>query len=324
MYINITDNKEASNKGSSGGLVNYLEKENRTKELKQPELWFNENRRHIEPYEVRRALDGNNAKLGRNEAKFFLINISPSQKELEHLRKSVGDTDMKNELKAYTEKVMDEYAKNFRRPGINSNQDLLWFGKVEHNRYYSHKDAAVKDGSRKRGEKKSGNQLHVQVIVSRRNITNKIKLSPMNSSKGRNAEHSKKMGQFDRMAFKQCGERLFDEQFGFERNLKDTLAYANILKNGTLQQREQLDVLLEGAAKSYQSRSVANDLARDVDKGLFSSVGDMLQMTGRSVGEFLEVLIAPVYVPDIAADTVEEAEKRRRKKSRKQGQGMQR
>jgi len=320
MYINITDNKEASNKGSSGSLVNYLEKENRTENLKQPELWFNGNRQDVEAYEARRALDGNNAKLGRHEAKFFLINISPSQKELEHLRKSVGDPDMKNVLKAYTEKVMDEYAKNFRRPGIRSSKDLLWFGKVEHNRYYSHKDAAVKDGSRKRGEKKSGNQMHIQVIVSRRDITNKIKLSPMNSSKGRNAEHSKKMGQFDRMAFKQCGESLFDNQFGFERNMKDTLAYANILKNGTLQQREQLDVLLEGAAKSYQSRSVANDLALDVAKGLFSSVGDMLQVTGKSVGDFLEVLIAPVYVPD----TVEEAEKRRRKKSRKQDQSMQR
>ena len=324
MYINITDNKEASNKGSSGGLVNYLEKENRTEELKQTELWFNGNRQNVEAYEVRRALDGNNAKLGRNEAKFFLINISPSQKELEHLRKSVRDPDMKNVLKAYTEKVMDEYARNFRRPGINSNKDLLWFGKVEHSRYFGHKDKEVKDGSRKRGEKKPGNQMHIQVIVSRRDISNKIKLSPMNSSKGRNAEHSKKMGQFDRMAFKQCGETLFDEQFGFERNLKDTLAYANILKNGTLQQREQLDVLLEGAANSYESKSVANDLAHDVAKGLFSSVGDMLQVTGKSVGEFLEVLIAPVYFPDNAVDTVEEAEKRRRKKSRKQGQGIQR
>jgi hypothetical protein len=324
MYINITDNKEASNKGSSGGLVNYLEKENRTENLEQPELWFNGNRQDAEAYEVRRALDGNNAKLGRNEAKFFLINISPSQKELEHLRKSVRNPDMKNALKAYTEKVMDEYAKNFKRPGISSNKDLLWFGKVEHNRYYSHKDAAVKDGSRKRGEKKPGNQMHIQVIVSRRDITNKIKLSPMNSSKGRNAEHSKKMGQFDRMAFKQCGEHLFDEQFRFERSLKDTLAYANIQKNGSLQQREQLDTLREGSMKNYQSRAVANDLALDIAKGLFSSVGDMLEVTGKSVGDFLEVLIEPVYIPDMAPDTAEEAEKRRRRKARQQGQGIQR
>lgn len=324
MYINITDNKEASNKGSSGGLVNYLEKENRTDELKQPELWFNGNRQDVEAYEVRRALDGNNAKLGRNEARFFLINVCPSQKELEHLRKSVGDPDVKNVLKLYTEKVMDEYARNFKRAGIAGNKDLLWFGKVEHNRYYSHKDAAVKDGSRRRGEKKSGNQLHIQVIVSRRDITNKIKLSPMNSSKGRNVEHSKKMGQFDRMAFKQCGEHLFDEQFGFERNLKDTLAYANILKNGTLQQREQLDILQEASMKNDQSRSVVNELAFGVAEGLFSSVGHMLESTGKTVSEFLEVLMEPAFIPDIASDTIEEAEKQRRRRARQQEQGMQR
>lgn len=146
----------------------------------------------------------------------------------------------------------------------------------------------------------------------------------MNSSKGRNAEHSKKMGQFDRMAFKQCGERLFDEQFGFERNLKDTLAYANILKNGTLQQREQLDVLLEASMKNYQSRSVVNELALGVAEGIFSSVGSMLESTGKTVGEFLEVLMEPAFIPDIASDTIEEAEKKRRRKARQQEQGMQR
>jgi len=40
----------------------------------------------------------------------------------------------------------------------------------------------------------------------------------------------------------------------------------------------------------------------------------MLRVTGKSVGDFLEVLIATVYLPDTAADNVEEAEKRSRKK----------
>jgi hypothetical protein len=324
MYINITDNKEASNKGGSGGLVNYLEKENRTENLEQSELWFNGARQNVEAYEVRRGIDGNNAKLGRNEAKFFLINISPSQKELEHLKKRFDGAGVKSALKVYTESVMDEYAKNFRRPGINSNKDLLWFAKVEHNRYYSFKDKEVKDGVRKRGEKKPGNQLHIQVIVSRKDITNKIKLSPMNSSKGRNEVHSRKMGQFDRMAFKQCGEYLFDKLFGFERNLKDTLAYTNIQKNGTLQQREQLDVLREGASKNYQSSLLANELAIKVAEGLFSSTTKMLEVTGKSMEDFLGILMEPTFVPDIVSDTIDEAEKKRRKKARKQGRGMQR
>jgi hypothetical protein len=324
MYINITDTKEAKNTGSSGGLVNYLEKENRLENLKEPELWFNGQREDLEPYEVRRSLDGNTAKLCRNEAKFFLINISPSQKELEHLKQEFGKTGLKAALKQYTEKVMDEYAKNFRRPGINSNKDVLWYAKLENNRYYSYKDKEVKDGSKQRGEKKPGNQMHIQLIVSRKDITNKIKLSPMNSSKGRNVEHSKKMGQFDRMAFKHCGETLFDRRFSFQRNLRDTLAYANIQKNGNLKQREQLGMLEQGASQNYQSRSTSNELAFGVSEGLFASTSAMLETAGKTIGDFLEILMEPVYGPGIESDSMEEAEKRRRRKSRQQNRGMQR
>lgn len=314
MFINITDNKEAANKGSSGALVNYLEKENRLENGKEPELWFNGQRHDVEAYEVRRALDGNNAKLGKDEARFFLVNISPSQKELAHLQALFGKAELKEQLKQYAEKVMDEYAKNFKRPGIGSSKDLLWFAKLEHHRYYTYKDKEVQNGTKKRGEKKVGNQMHIQVIVSRKDITNKIKLSPMNSSRGRNAEHSRKMGQFDRMAFKQCGETLFDEKFSFERNLKETMAYANIHKNGSLAQREQLDMLRQGASQNYESRSAANELAQGVAEGLFQTTGDMLETVGKTIGSFLEILMEPVYIAP------EPDPFKRKKKKKKKGQ----
>ncbi|MCT1523681.1 DUF5712 family protein [Sphingobacterium hotanense] len=320
MYINITDKKEAANKGSSGKLVHYLEKENRTEDKPEPEQWFNDQRSDIEAYEVRRSLDGNRAKLGSNEAKFFLINISPSQKELAYLQEKYGEAGMKEQLKRYAEKVMDEYARNFKRPGIDSNKDLMWFAKLENYRYYSHKDKEVQEGVKKRGEKKEGDQQHIQIIVSRKDITGRFKLSPMNSSKGRNAEHSKKMGQFDRMAFKQCGERLFDDHFGFERNLKDTLAYANIKKNGSLAQREQLDILQQGADKNYQSRSQANELASGVTEGLFQSTSAMLETVGSTISSFLGTMLETIPEPEITPDTVDEAEKRRRKRKKQEAQ----
>lgn len=325
MYINITDKKEAANKGSSAKLVHYLEKENRTENKPEPERWFNRQRCDIEAYEVRRSLDGNRAKLGNHEAKFFLINISPSQKELAHLKEKYGEGGIKEQLKRYAEKVMDEYARNFKRPGINSNKDLMWFGKVENHRYYSYKDKEVQQGIRKRGDKKTGNQLHVQVIVSRKDITGRVKLSPMNTSKGRNTEHSRKMGQFDRMAFKQCGERVFDGHFGFERNLKDTLAYANIKKYGSLAQREQLDILERGAEYNSQSRSQANELATGVSEGLFQSTSTMLETVGSTVSGFLEIMLETVPEPVIAPDTVDEAERKRKKRKKqeaKQSRGV--
>lgn len=237
MYINITDSETVDNKRSSGGLVHYLDKENRTDLEKQPEYWFNQERDNIVSNEVRPAIDNNIAKLSKVDAKFFLVNISPSQKEIGFLKEKYGEDGAKEHLKAYAVSIMDEYARNFKRPGIESGKDLLWFGKLEMHRYYSHKDPEVTQGIKKRGERKDGEQMHIQVIVSRKDITNLIKLSPMNKSKGKNTEHSKKMGQFDRSAFKSSGERLFDTQFSFDRALTETFRYANTQKKGTLEQR---------------------------------------------------------------------------------------
>ncbi|RYE17768.1 MAG: hypothetical protein EOP45_15205 [Sphingobacteriaceae bacterium] len=108
MYINITDSKTANNKGSSGELVHYLEKENRIENKLEQEHWFNQEGRLFEPYEVRHAIDGNVAKLGKADAKFFLINISPSQKELNHLKDKYGVKDIKEQMKCYAERLMDE------------------------------------------------------------------------------------------------------------------------------------------------------------------------------------------------------------------------
>ncbi|MBB6128617.1 DUF5712 family protein [Mucilaginibacter lappiensis] len=243
MFINISDSKEAANKGSSSGLVHYLEKENRLTGNKFPENWFNGNRLIIDGYEVMHMIDNNVAKLGKVDAKFFLVNISPSQKEIAFLREQYGDDGVKEQMKGFAVRVMDAYAQNFKREGVNSHEDLVWFAKLENYRYYAYNDPEVKQGIKKRGDRKEGEQLHVQVIVSRKDATNMIKLSPMNTSRGKNEDHSKKMGQFDRVAFKQSGESLFDSLFEFDRKLKDTMTYANVQKNGSLYERMEMDIL---------------------------------------------------------------------------------
>lgn len=239
MYINITDSEKGNNKASSGELVHYLDKENRLFPDAEKEHWFNGSILQIPAFEVKNSIDNNIAKLSKTDAKFFLINISPSQKEINWLKEKYENLN-KNAFKAYAVKIMDEYAKNFNRPGISSHKNLLWFAKLENHRYYSYKDKEVKNREKKAGEIKAGQHMHIQIIVSRKDITNKIKLSPMNKSKGRNAEHSLKMGEFNRSAFKQSGEFVFDRMFGFERPLNQTFKYANIQKNGSLEQ--QLDL----------------------------------------------------------------------------------
>ena len=241
MYINITDSETGNNKSSSAALVTYLEKEHRLPEKElQPEHWFNGRENTITPQQVRVTLDNNIAKLGRNDAKFYLINISPSQKEIAWLKQNFGEHGAAEQLKAFALKVIDGYAENFKRPGIDNNTNLMWYGKLENFRYYGYNDPEVKQGQRERGERKDGEQMHIQIIVSRKDITNTVKLSPMNNSRGRNAEHSAKLGQFDRRAFKQSGEILFDQMFGFDRALKDTMEYALTMKNGNAQEKQEL------------------------------------------------------------------------------------
>lgn len=305
MFINITDSENGNNKGSSGALVYYMEKENRFAENKhKPELWFNGNNSEIRPQEVRVRIDNNISKLGRNDAKFFLINISPSQKEIKFLKQEFGELNAEEQMKKFAIKIMDEYAKNFKREGVQSNLDLLWYGKLEHYRYYSFSDSEVKQGLRQKGDRKDGEQMHIQIIVSRKDITNKIKLSPMNNSRGRNLAHSAKLGQFDRIAFKQSGELLFDTMFGFERNLKETMVYAVTMTNGTKQQKKQL---YEFENKIYH---VDSNIKQDKMNQSFTDIFSFLSI---SAEEFFSLLLDtnPIY-----EDHVKPLDFKKRKKYR--------
>lgn len=316
MFINITTSETGNNKGSSGALVNYLEKENHLPGEKGrafgQEFWFNGSSSEITRQEVRVRIDGNIAKLGRNDSKFFLINISPSQKELVHLYGKYGEVGAKEKLKTFAVKVMDGYAANFKRTGIGSNNDLLWYGKYENFRYYSHTDREVKDGARQRGERKEGRQEHIQIIVSRKDITNKIKLSPMNTSRGRNLEHSAKLGEFNRTAFKQLGEILFDSEFGFDRGLKETLDYANTMKNGTVDQRVQMEMLASVSRHLPQNDGI-NELGRKIAAGEIEGIEKLVLTPIHSGVDILNILLEPAEVAPVS-NPVEEAEKRRRKR----------
>src|SRR5690606_11618356 len=318
MYINITDSETGNNKGSSGQLVNYLEKENRTtsEEKIENELWFNSLNRDITPQEVRIKIDNNVAKLSRNDAKFFLINISPSQKEITYLKEKFGEKGAEEQLKKYASSVMDIYARNFKRPGIESSNDLLWYGKLEHYRYYHHTDEEVKQGIAKAGQPKEGEQMHVQIIVSRKDITNKIKLSPMNNSRGRNKQHSAKLGQFDRVAFKESGELLFDQMFGYNRSLKDTVNYVLTMKNGNTEQKRAMNLLneLENKLPDVEGQNI-HDTAKDIYQNSNMELDYLIDTIGGSATSILSALLSPEAL--VYENTEEQLPHFKKKKKRK-------
>lgn len=265
MFIN---SECGGNTGSCAQLVNYLEKENRLSDLSK-ELLFNERSDIVAPFRVRTLIDGNVAKLGKKDGKFYLVNLSPSQKELSYLKERFDEEKVVEKLKEYAIKMMDEYAKNFKRKGVNSSRDLLWFGKVEKFRYYGFKDKQVKDGVRKVGDRKEGLQFHVQIIVSRKDITNSIKLSPQNTSRGKNEAHSQKMGQFDPVTFKQRGEDVFDDLFGFERSYQNRLASAKATKKGNRSTRVHYTGIARLLSQFPDLATSSGKIMREIDRNAF-------------------------------------------------------
>jgi hypothetical protein len=251
-HVNITTSATGSNAGSCGGLVDYLEKENRLKVPGEYELWFNQQRDDIRALEVRQEIDGNTAKLKQAEAKFYLVNVSPSQKELQHL----GNDPQK--LKEYAREVMAEYAANFQKE-LRAD-DVKWYGKVEYNRAYKWTDADVKQGLHQRGELKAGPQMHVQIIVSRKDMQNQRLLSPLTNHRGqgKSAEHGRKFGQFNRVAFKERCERAFDQQFAYRRELEESFRYQNTMSNGTTAERVAMTIEWRDTQRERQQQLALN------------------------------------------------------------------
>lgn len=237
MHVHVTPPEEAKNKGSSRDLVYYLEKENYLDQektlLKAPgdrEYFFSHQEDQVQPEKVIAHLDMNKKKLSKTDDKFFLVNISPSQKELAH----IGNDPEK--LKAYTKAVMEEYASNFNK-GLES-KDLVWYAKLERERHYKHTDREVQLGERKVGEKKPGDNMHVQVIVSRKCAENKIKLSANNHSRTENKNRPIKGNTgFDRVQLSLNSIKQFDEMYQYPRQVNE-LEKHQVMKHGSPEEKQ--------------------------------------------------------------------------------------
>ncbi|WP_019991507.1 DUF5712 family protein [Rudanella lutea] len=247
--------------GSCGGLVNYLEKQERGQ-------WFSQERDGMRASEVTPAIDQNKRNLGRDDEKFYQIIIGPSREELKH----IGDDPAK--LRDYTRDVMNEYARNFGK-GIEG-KDLVWFAKIEKERTHTHQDRAVQTGEELKGKKKEGGQTHVHVIVSRtENLSqfkarqqagqmerkHPLKLSP--ATNHRATEKGAVKGGFDRTNFIRASERQFDQRFSYERKQTETFDYSRTQQHGTQAERvaEKLAVIRAESHRQEQERAAQRQAA---------------------------------------------------------------
>jgi len=213
------------NTGSCIGVVNYLAHEDieRLKQGKDQECFFTHDKDMISDKEVTFKIDKNRAKLCKDESKFFVITISPSKEEIQAMGTTTEER-IKGFKNYINSGVMNCYAENFGKE--LSNQDLMYYAKVHHTR----------------GDKLE-NQMHAHIIVSRKDITNRKKLSPQTNH--RNTKTGAVKGGFNRDNFFKLCEYTFDRGFNHQRDFKTSYDYQNTLKNGTLADIKGIDKLNE-------------------------------------------------------------------------------
>lgn len=203
-----------ANTGSCVAVTNYLQHEDaeRMKNGERTEPFFNQFRDYVSAREVTFKIDNNKAKLSRSDAKFYVITVSPSEKEL----RSMGRTPQERAeaFRRYIRQdVMKNYAEGFGK-GLKSD-DIEYYAKIHFNR-----------------DKESDSDMHAHIIVSRKDRSNTRKLSPKTNHTGKKNCGNVKSG-FDRTDFFRKCESSFDRRMGFDREPEESFDYLNAMKNGT-------------------------------------------------------------------------------------------
>ena len=207
-----------NNAGSSRQLASYMEHEDleRMQQGIYTDGFFNLTEENIYKSKVIKDIDSNIGQLLKTDAKFFAIHVSPSESEL----RAMGNTEQEKAeaMKRYIREVfIPEYAKNFNK-GL-SEADIKFYGKIHFDRSRSDNEL----------------NMHCHLIVSRKDQSNKKKLSPLTNHK--NTKKGTVTGGFDRVNLFQRAEQGFDKLFDYNRQVSESFEYANTMKNGSIDEK---------------------------------------------------------------------------------------
>lgn len=251
MHIDFTPSSGGTynNAGSSRQLVSYMEHEDLERMEKgiYTDGFFSLTDDNIYKSNVIRDIDSNIGQLLKTDAKFFAIHVSPSESEL----RAMGDTEQEKAeaMKRYIREVfIPEYAKNFNK-GL-SEADIKFYGKIHFDRSRSDNEL----------------NMHCHLIVSRKDQTNKKKLSPLTNHK--NTKNGVIKGGFDRVNFFQQAEQGFDKIFGYNRQQTESFDYLNAMKNGSISEQievQEQNFTGENKKEVFQSSEKENMIPCNID-----------------------------------------------------------
>jgi len=250
-----------NNANSSRQLANYLEHEDMERIQKgiYTEGFFNLKGNNLYKSLVIKDIDGNIGQLLKTDAKFYAIHVSPSEKELQMM----GSTEQEQAeaMKRYIREVfVPEYARNFNK-GISA-ADIKFYGKIHF------------------GRSRSDNKMnmHCHLIVSRKDQSNKIKISPLTNH--RNTKSGVIKGGFDRITLFEKAEKGFDKLFSYNRQLTETFEYCNTMKNGSIATKLQMQE--QGLKIPDQSVDIA--INRSVYKSINQTIAESINHSNKQSG----------------------------------------
>ena len=297
MHIDFAppSNGTYNNSGSCRQLANYMEHEDLERMEKgiYTEGFFNLTDDNIYKSKVIKDIDSNIEQLLKTDAKFYAIHVSPSENEL----RAMGDTeqDKAEAMKLYIREVfIPEYAKNFNK-GL-SEVDIKFYGKIHFDRNLSNNEL----------------NMHCHLIVSRKDQTNKKKLSPLTNHK--NTSKGTVTGGFERVNLFQRTEQGFDKLFDYNRQQSESFDYRNTMKNGSISEQLELqeqNITGEKKKETFQSREKENMISCILDSKQENKHSNNQQ--NNSSGDFLLPIFSLGDSNSAALTEESQAQKRKKK-----------
>lgn len=297
-----------NNAGSSRQLASYLEHEDMERMEKSiyTEGFFNLADDNIYKSQVVKDVDRNKAQLLKTDAKFYAVHVSPSEQEL----RAMGSTEQEQSeaMKRYVREVfIPEYAKNFNKGLLADN--IKFYGKIHFDR----------------GRSDNKLNMHCHLIVSRKDQSNKIKLSPLTNHK--NTMKGTVQGGFNRKNLFQQAEQGFDKLFNYNRPTNESFEYYNTMKNGSIS--EQISMLEKMLTSQNENKQIGIDADRHIgkDKSINAdmNIGSSADLSQSNDTADLGLSSAlGLFTPEVHGENIEELKKNEEIKRKKRNRGMKR
>jgi hypothetical protein len=172
---------------------------------------------------------------------------------------------------------------------------LVYFGKIEQGRKFTGADQAVQLGLVTEGSPKPGLHTHVHIVVSRKDKTQRLKLSPETNHR---ANRGNFQGGFDKIKFFMACEKAFDQRFSYMRSQEEKFSYWKEKLNSQPTQQvntQQVQQVRAAIAQSLQEKptllSFTQKLLKQSIRPVFEkdAAGQVIGMNYQLMGNQLAV-----------------------------------